>query len=103
MVSWRFPKTKIPILVIALLFSVITPGLLTYVYRFDGIFTQSFEARKFRFRFDDMYRYFYIPTHTNCGCFLAGIVGGWMCSNLKQKQIDLSKNKVNVNLSFAKY
>lgn len=99
MILWRFPNTKYFLLTITILFSAIVPGVVTYVYKLDGIFTQGFEARKFRFRFDDMYKYFYIPTHTNCGCFLAGIVGGWIYFNLKRQQINLRKNKVMVEIT----
>uniref|UniRef100_A0A182FHE2 Acyltransferase 3 domain-containing protein n=1 Tax=Anopheles albimanus TaxID=7167 RepID=A0A182FHE2_ANOAL len=81
----RYPKTRNPLFAIASVASILAPAIVTYVQRFEGVVMLRPEALKYVMWYDPMYRLMYIPTHTNAGSYLAGLIGGLMYRALKQR------------------
>lgn len=44
--------------------------------------------------YDPMYRKMYIPTHTNFGSYLAGLIAGLLYHRLKRANFDAVRNRV---------
>lgn len=43
---------------------------------------------------DETYRKYYIPSHTNAGCYILGMINGYMFKRATINNFDLSKYKV---------
>lgn len=44
--------------------------------------------------FDENYMKYYIPAHTNAGCYIIGIISGCIYKRIKMNDIDMKKYKV---------
>lgn len=73
--------------------SYIIPGVVTYRNKFDGIIVIRPESQKYGMWFDDIYKKVYIPTHTNLGTYLAGMVAGLLYLNLKARKPNITETK----------
>ncbi|XP_052893013.1 nose resistant to fluoxetine protein 6-like [Anopheles moucheti] len=82
--TWRYPKLLKPLLALAVAGALLTPAIVTYVNRFEGVVILRPEALKYVLWYDEMYRKMYIPTHTNFGSYLAGLMAGLMYHKLKR-------------------
>uniref|UniRef100_A0A182NJB8 Acyltransferase 3 domain-containing protein n=1 Tax=Anopheles dirus TaxID=7168 RepID=A0A182NJB8_9DIPT len=82
--TWRFPKLLKPFLALAAAGAFLVPAIVTYVNRFEGVVILRPEALKYVLWYDAMYRKMYIPTHTNFGSYLAGLMAGLMYHKLKR-------------------
>lgn len=91
---WRFPKSTKFLLVTSMIISYIIPGVVTYKNKFDGIIVIRPESQKYGMWFDDIYKKVYIPTHTNMGTYLAGMVAGLLYLKLKARQPNITETKV---------
>uniref|UniRef100_A0A336N0M2 CSON013311 protein n=1 Tax=Culicoides sonorensis TaxID=179676 RepID=A0A336N0M2_CULSO len=78
MLIWRFPQIKKTILGICCFTAVTLPGLLTYMYKFDGIFLLTPEDRRF-LNHSEMFVKMYVPVHVNMGNYFFGIATGLYC------------------------
>ncbi|XP_049542768.1 nose resistant to fluoxetine protein 6-like [Anopheles darlingi] len=87
-VTCRYPKTRKPLFAFASVASILAPAIVTYVNRFEGVVMLRPEALKYVLWYDPMYRLMYIPTHTNAGSYLAGLMGGLIYRSLKQRGFD---------------
>ncbi|XP_050094015.1 nose resistant to fluoxetine protein 6-like [Anopheles aquasalis] len=84
----RYPKARTPLFVLASVASILAPAIVTYVQHFEGVVMLRPEALKYVLWYDPMYRLMYIPTHTNAGSYLAGLMGGLMYRTLKHRGFD---------------
>ncbi|XP_038121399.1 nose resistant to fluoxetine protein 6 [Culex quinquefasciatus] len=91
---WRFPKLLRPTLAIAVLLSYLSPGLVTYFYGFEGVVMIRPEALKYVMWYDQGYRQMYIPTHTNFGSYLAGLIAGLAYRQLKRSEASVRQRKL---------
>ncbi|ETN62656.1 hypothetical protein AND_005646 [Anopheles darlingi] len=89
-VTCRYPKTRKPLFAFASVASILAPAIVTYVNRFEGVVMLRPEALKYVLWYDPMYRLMYIPTHTNAGSYLAGLMGGLIYRSLKQRGFDVA-------------
>ncbi|XP_035910415.1 nose resistant to fluoxetine protein 6-like [Anopheles stephensi] len=92
-VTWRYPKLLKPLLVLAVLGALVVPAIVTYVNRFEGVVILRPEALKYVLWYDEMYRKMYIPTHTNFGSYLAGLMAGLMYHRLKRANFVAVRHK----------
>ncbi|XP_053674392.1 nose resistant to fluoxetine protein 6-like [Anopheles nili] len=92
-VTWRYPKLLKPLLALATLAAILTPAIVTYVNRFEGVVILRPEALKYVLWYDAMYRNMYIPAHTNFGGYLAGLMAGLMYHKLKRSEFDATRHR----------
>lgn len=90
---WRFPKSTKFLLITSMIISYIIPGVVTYRNKFDGIIVIRPESQKYGMWFDDIYKKVYIPTHTNMGTYLAGMIAGLLYLKLKARQPNITETK----------
>ncbi|XP_052873708.1 nose resistant to fluoxetine protein 6-like [Anopheles cruzii] len=100
-VTWRFPKTLMPLFALASLTALAVPGIVTYINRFEGVVMLRPEALKYVLWYDPAYRRMYIPTHTNGGSYLAGLMAGLMYRKLKHRGFEAARNKQFIVLWYA--
>ncbi|XP_055708626.1 nose resistant to fluoxetine protein 6-like isoform X1 [Phlebotomus papatasi] len=93
MIMWRFPKSTKLLLSISVFISYVIPGVVTYKNKFEGVVIIRPESQKYGMWFDDVYKKIYIPTHTNSGTYLAGMVAGLLYNKLKKKDLNLRQNR----------
>uniref|UniRef100_A0A8D8L8R5 Nose resistant to fluoxetine protein 6 n=6 Tax=Culex pipiens TaxID=7175 RepID=A0A8D8L8R5_CULPI len=72
----KYPRLKFKLYSLAAAVSFILPALVIYFGEFDGTFIVRLQDQRFYYWYDRMYREVYIPTHTNMGCYLGGIILG---------------------------
>ncbi|XP_058833864.1 nose resistant to fluoxetine protein 6-like [Topomyia yanbarensis] len=90
----RFPKLLRPTMVIAIAFAYISPALVAYFNRFEGVVMIRPEALKYVLWYDESYRKMYIPMHTNYGSYLAGLIAGLTYRHLKRGDFDVRQSKL---------
>uniref|UniRef100_A0A1S4GUV1 Acyl_transf_3 domain-containing protein n=1 Tax=Anopheles gambiae TaxID=7165 RepID=A0A1S4GUV1_ANOGA len=91
--TWRYPKLLKPLLAVAVLGALLIPAIVTYVNRFEGVVILRPEALKYVLWYDPMYRKMYIPTHTNFGSYLAGLIAGLLYHRLKRANFDAVRHR----------
>uniref|UniRef100_A0A182UXI0 Acyltransferase 3 domain-containing protein n=1 Tax=Anopheles merus TaxID=30066 RepID=A0A182UXI0_ANOME len=91
--TWRYPKLLKPSLAVAVLGALLIPAIVTYVNRFEGVVILRPEALKYVLWYDPMYRKMYIPTHTNFGSYLAGLIAGLLYHRLKRANFDAVRHR----------
>ncbi|XP_050072930.1 nose resistant to fluoxetine protein 6-like [Anopheles maculipalpis] len=91
--TWRYPKLLKPLLTLAVAGALVVPAIVTYVNRFEGVVILRPEALKYVLWYDEMYRKMYIPTHTNFGSYLAGLMAGLMYHRLKRADFVAVRHK----------
>ncbi|KAJ6641727.1 Nose resistant to fluoxetine protein 6 [Pseudolycoriella hygida] len=91
MLFWRYPRCKKIVLALSVLISFIIPGVLTYVYRYDGVFMIRPESDRYSHFYDAMYRNVYIPSYTNFGSFVFGMIGGILYKKCKDENVKFGK------------
>ncbi|XP_062550046.1 nose resistant to fluoxetine protein 6-like isoform X2 [Armigeres subalbatus] len=89
----RFPKLLRPTLFVAVILSHVSPALVTYLNRLEGVVLIKPEALKYVLWYDQGYRQMYIPTHTNCGSYLAGMIAGLTYYKLKRSEFNIRRHK----------
>uniref|UniRef100_A0A182SBI9 Acyltransferase 3 domain-containing protein n=1 Tax=Anopheles maculatus TaxID=74869 RepID=A0A182SBI9_9DIPT len=92
-VTWHYPKLLKPFLALAVAGALVVPAIVTYVNRFEGVVILRPEALKYVLWYDEMYRKMYIPTHTNFGGYLAGLMAGLMYHRLKRADFVAVRHK----------
>ncbi|XP_055629971.1 nose resistant to fluoxetine protein 6-like [Toxorhynchites rutilus septentrionalis] len=90
----RFPKLLKPTLAVAVVSSLVSCAFVTYVNRFEGVIMLRPEAIKYVLWYDESYRKMYIPTHTNYGSYLAGLIAGLAYMKLKRSECDVRRHKL---------
>lgn len=98
---WKYPQLKRIVLGTLFALTIVIVAVVTYSNKFDGMFMILPESEKYAFWYDKMYRHIYIPTHTNGGAYITGIIVGFLYHHLKDKQIDLSRYKVRHSYSIV--
>uniref|UniRef100_A0A182JNH6 Acyltransferase 3 domain-containing protein n=1 Tax=Anopheles christyi TaxID=43041 RepID=A0A182JNH6_9DIPT len=91
--TWRYPKLLKALLALAVLGALLIPAIVTYVNRFEGVIILRPEALKYVLWYDPMYRNMYIPTHTNFGSYLAGLIAGLLYHRLKRAGFDAHRHR----------
>uniref|UniRef100_A0A4Y0BK97 Acyl_transf_3 domain-containing protein n=1 Tax=Anopheles funestus TaxID=62324 RepID=A0A4Y0BK97_ANOFN len=91
--TWRYPKLLKPLLAVAVAGALTIPAIVTYANRFEGVVILRPEALKYVLWYDAMYRKMYIPTHTNFGSYLAGLIAGLMYHKLKRASFDAMRHR----------
>lgn len=94
MIIWKFPRTKSWILGVSVAFSLVVPAVVAYVNGFEGIIMVRPESVKTVLWNEGDYNEMYIPTHTNTGSYVAGVIAGWMYFKLRTNKIELRNNRV---------
>ncbi|XP_065086708.1 nose resistant to fluoxetine protein 6-like [Ochlerotatus camptorhynchus] len=89
----RFPKLLRPTLTLAIVLSYVSPALVTYLNLFEGVVMIRPEALKYVLWYDESYRKMYIPTHTNYGSYLAGLIAGLTYHKLKRSDFNVRRHK----------
>ncbi|XP_053686956.1 nose resistant to fluoxetine protein 6-like [Sabethes cyaneus] len=89
----RFSKLHKMTMTVAVILAFISPALVTYFNHFEGVVMVKPEALKYVLWYDDSYRKMYIPTHTNYGSYLAGLIAGLAYHKRKQGGFDVRKHK----------
>ncbi|XP_055607880.1 nose resistant to fluoxetine protein 6-like isoform X2 [Uranotaenia lowii] len=92
----RFPKLTKPAFAVAISVSILVPALVTYWNEFEGVVMIRPESLKYVMWYDESYRKMYIPTHTNLGSYLAGLIAGLAYYRLKQNNFNVRSNKTFV-------
>ncbi|XP_029725442.2 nose resistant to fluoxetine protein 6-like [Aedes albopictus] len=89
----RFPKLFRPTMGLAIILSYVSPALVTYFYKLEGVVMIRPEALKYVLWYDESYRQMYIPTHTNYGSYLAGLIAGLTYHKLKRSEFNIRRHK----------
>ncbi|XP_058123502.1 nose resistant to fluoxetine protein 6-like [Anopheles ziemanni] len=74
----KYKKYVVHIFSVSGLIAILIPALVVYFNHFDGVFLVTLQAERFIYWFDEMYHKIYIPFHTNIGCYLGGVVYGYL-------------------------
>ncbi|XP_035910418.1 nose resistant to fluoxetine protein 6-like [Anopheles stephensi] len=74
----KYKKYVVHIFSVAGAIAILIPALVVYFYQFDGVFVVTLQAERFIYWFDEMYHKIYIPFHTNIGCYVGGVVYGYL-------------------------
>ncbi|XP_058123495.1 nose resistant to fluoxetine protein 6 [Anopheles ziemanni] len=91
--TWRFPRLLKPLFALAIMLGMLIPAFVTYINRFEGVVMLRPEALKYVLWYDPMYHKMYIPTHTNIGSYLAGLIAGLVYHKLKRANFEAAHHK----------
>ncbi|XP_001661710.2 nose resistant to fluoxetine protein 6 [Aedes aegypti] len=89
----RFPKLLRPTIGLAVILSYVSPALVTYFHQLEGVVMIRPEALKYVLWYERSYRQMYIPTHTNYGSYLAGLIAGLTYHKLKRSEFNIRQHK----------
>ncbi|XP_035784915.1 nose resistant to fluoxetine protein 6-like [Anopheles albimanus] len=88
----KYKKYVIHIFSVSGLIAILIPTLVVYYNHFEGVFLVSLQSERFIFWFDQMYHKIYVPFHTNMGCYIGGVVYGYLYHRIRT-----SDNKGNTS------
>uniref|UniRef100_A0A1S4GUU3 Acyl_transf_3 domain-containing protein n=1 Tax=Anopheles gambiae TaxID=7165 RepID=A0A1S4GUU3_ANOGA len=74
----KYKKYVVHIFSVSGVVAILIPALVVYFNHFDGVFVVTLQAERFIYWFDEMYHKIYIPFHTNIGCYIGGVVYGYL-------------------------
>lgn len=91
----KYPRSVVYLFSGIVVGSIILVGIISYKKDLMVGLMMSPEFLKHITAETNEFVYMHIPTHTNVGCFVVGLVYGYLYHRLQKAGIDLKKNKVH--------